>query len=606
MRGGDRQTFGAALLSLLLPLALGLAACGCGVGQLPDDDDDGTEEPTPPEQVLDEEFELALQEVVESQFAAWRPPGLQVAVQVPDHPVWTRALGVSDLESERTLRVEDGMKVGEAISPLIASTLLQLHYEVDELSLHAIALIWYPLPGDWPMTVNQLLGHISGVDDYRSHPDFDVDAVWDGEGLHQLACDLDLMYGPGADWTSSWSDYVIAGLVIEAVTGNPWRDELQTRLLDPLDMDDTRFPEQGWGEIARGYVGETDVTADNHPSALDAAAGMVSTAADLAVFASALYGGDLLADEAMNDMFGNPFRLDMEHEYGLGTVLYQPETGPGQIGHGGTIDGYSTWVGYRPELDASVAVVANGWPVGWDNDLAFQLTQAVWSVVEDYTEPVGDDDDDDDDDATVDNDPRGQQRLWGLPRYDHIGAAPGPSHDGVHLTGWWDYDNDGETIGHFTVTSADFSSGEAVDPISCQITANGSYGGSEFGYPVNGELSFHFWQLEPCPAWPEAEAWKSLLESELPSLLLVPTSEAPDFWEPSYPGHEQDMGGADTVLQFVDAWLAGPGVELKAVAPFVLLGRMPSLTPAETQVTPYAFFGFYWQGPGDDGVGPGD
>ncbi|MEU3727007.1 serine hydrolase domain-containing protein [Streptomyces sp. NPDC031705] len=89
---------------------------------------------------------------------------------------------------------------------------------------------------------------------------------------------------------------LVVGLLVEKVTGNSFRHELDHRILRPLQLRDTSLPAADDVTIpsphTRVYAGKDDVTEQSpYPWA---EGGMISTAADLDRFMTALFGGRLL------------------------------------------------------------------------------------------------------------------------------------------------------------------------------------------------------------------------------------------------------------------------------------------------------------------------
>ncbi|MBP2328094.1 CubicO group peptidase (beta-lactamase class C family) [Kibdelosporangium banguiense] len=64
------------------------------------------------------------------------------------------------------------------------------------------------------------------------------------------------LFAPGTDWSYANINYMLAGLLIEKITGRPYGDALQRRILRPLGLQDTMVPGT-WPEIpgphAHGY-----------------------------------------------------------------------------------------------------------------------------------------------------------------------------------------------------------------------------------------------------------------------------------------------------------------------------------------------------------------
>ena len=117
-------------------------------------------------------------------------------------------------------------------------------------------------------------------------------------------------FSPGKDWLYSNTGYVILGMLIEKITGNSYAEEIEKRIIEPLDLPNTfyqKFTRHPGKNHARGYVkmdetGELkDITYYN-PSLANAAGDMISNADDLNKFFSSLLGGKLLKERELKEM----------------------------------------------------------------------------------------------------------------------------------------------------------------------------------------------------------------------------------------------------------------------------------------------------------------
>ena len=59
-----------------------------------------------------------------------------------------------------------------------------------------------------------------------------------------------MAFAPGAEWGYSNTNYIALGLVIEKVTGETYRQQLEKRILEPLELDDTELPRDATGRGA--------------------------------------------------------------------------------------------------------------------------------------------------------------------------------------------------------------------------------------------------------------------------------------------------------------------------------------------------------------------
>ena len=169
-------------------------------------------------------------------------------------------------------------------------------------------------------------------------------------------------FPPGAEVRYSDSNYVLLGLIIEQVTGRSVAAEITDRIILPLGLTGTSYPDTPElpTPYARGYLGEQpgdpmrDVTRSN-PAVAAAAGAMISTVADLKTWAAALVTGALLSPALKAERLAvRPFAQSPTAGYGLGIL-----DAYGFLGHSGGIFGYSSWMLYDPDTPASIVIVTN-------------------------------------------------------------------------------------------------------------------------------------------------------------------------------------------------------------------------------------------------------
>jgi len=279
-------------------------------------------------------------------------PGV-IALVNDGHTTRGHAAGVANTRSGRALRPTDRFRAGSMTKSFVATVALQLVGE-GRLSLSDTVEHWLPgiLPYGDHVTVRQLLGLTSGIPDHMGA----VEAEWVKGNMTRLWSPRELValvagekpdFAPGSAWAYSNTNYVLAGLIVERVTGHRLGDELARRVFEPLHLRHTSFPVDASviaGRHASGYAlvdGERrDVTVLDTSGAW-AAGNLVSTATDIERFWRALLGGKLLAPAELAAMKttvpsfeGTPYR------YGLGIQELPSECGT-LWGNGGDIAGYA-------------------------------------------------------------------------------------------------------------------------------------------------------------------------------------------------------------------------------------------------------------------------
>ncbi|GAA0266924.1 serine hydrolase domain-containing protein [Actinomadura nitritigenes] len=272
--------------------------------------------------------------------------------------------GVGDVRSGTPVPRDSAFRIGSATKPFVATVVLQL---VGEHRVALDAPVERYLPGvirghgndGRRITVRQLLQHTSGLPDYLDYVT-PQDILKDPLAHHDLRDMVDValahhrVFKPGTDWEYSNTNYLVAGLLIESVTGHPYGDEIRRRIIEPLGLtatsapvDDPAIP----GPHPRGYVrpGEgaplMDVTELN-PSVAGPGGGMISSAPDLGRFMAALLDGRLLRPAELREMMRTrPTGNADGRAYGLGLESRPLPCGGLYWGHTGDMLGFETVTG---------------------------------------------------------------------------------------------------------------------------------------------------------------------------------------------------------------------------------------------------------------------
>ncbi|MDL4772435.1 serine hydrolase domain-containing protein [Actinomadura xylanilytica] len=266
--------------------------------------------------------------------------------------------GVGDLASGRRADPSGHFRIGSVTKTFVATVLLQL---TDEKRLGLDDPVERHLPGVVPdgghITVRQLLDHTSGLHDYMSEPGYSTNR-WRGADRFRSYTSAQLLkvafakppnFPPGTQWRYSNTNYVVLGQLIEKITGRPYGQEVQRRILGPLHLTRTSVPGDRPGlpaPYAHGYktlpTGRTVDATRMNPS-LDGPAGeMISTAADLDRFFDALLSGRLTSAPALAAM-RTTTPTGAGFDYGLGLQRYTLPCGASMWGHSGELIGYMTF-----------------------------------------------------------------------------------------------------------------------------------------------------------------------------------------------------------------------------------------------------------------------
>ncbi|MEV8397361.1 serine hydrolase domain-containing protein [Streptomyces niveus] len=295
--------------------------------------------------------------------------------------------GVADAETKRKARPGDKFRIASATKTYVSAVVLQL---VGEGRLSLDDTVEDVLPGvvsgngndGSRITVRQLLNHTSGLFNYTA--DFPalsgIDAyeagrytTWTDEQLVGIATRHAPDFEPGAKWSYSNTNYTLAGMIIEKITGRTWQQEVTKRVIRPLGLRDTLTPSTSAripGSHLKGYsaFGESapaiDVTAFN-PSAAGAAGAMISTAGDMTTFYQALMSGRLLKPAQLTEMKKTVRAAELDEawpgaRYGLGLMEIPLTCGGSYFSHAGDLPGYATRTGATEDGRRVVVLEATG------------------------------------------------------------------------------------------------------------------------------------------------------------------------------------------------------------------------------------------------------
>ncbi len=312
-------------------------------------------------------------------------PGVALRVEQGGAVLYSGAAGVSSLEQQTPLKVSDRFRIYSITKVFTATVVLQL---VDEgvLTLDDTVTQWLDdpavtaIPNVDIVTLQQLLTHTSGIYDFGDDndspfwedaflgPNADWSKVWTiPELLAYAAADAHSPYfAPGEGVAYSNTGYLLLGLIVEAATGRSFGDELQERILEPLELKDT-FLAEGAGLPAGtvdGYQlldGElVDVSAINL-SWVWTAGGIVSTTADLSRFAQAIFDGELVSPESRTAMF--TFSTNDQDRFREGMGVFQSQSTNGTlVGMDGGSAGGSSTMQRLESTDLTVVVLINQAP----------------------------------------------------------------------------------------------------------------------------------------------------------------------------------------------------------------------------------------------------
>lgn len=337
---------------------------------------------------LPAELAIALEDAAVAAIASTQDPGAAASTQAPGTIVavrspegtWITSYGVADLGTDAPMTVDLHHRIGSVTKSFTATLILQL-VEEGELSLTDPVSRYVPdVPRGDDITLADLITMRSGIRDY-----FDSFlAEWISTSSVAYTADQMLavsfgeppLFAPDAGFDYSNANYLLLGKVVEDVTGNSFKQELDSRIIEPLGLSETSWP--GDSAVipdphARGYSNVIAVdgapaatpdgslvdTTDFNPAWAGAAGEMIGTATDLLTYGRALGTGEGLLSESAQLERLSSFQPGWtgDSQYGQGMICRS-----GWVGHGGDTLGFHTDVYYNGAIDTTIVVLLNRYP----------------------------------------------------------------------------------------------------------------------------------------------------------------------------------------------------------------------------------------------------
>ncbi len=252
-------------------------------------------------------------------------PGLAVLVRQDGRTVFEQGYGVRDLKSHSKIDGATGFRLASFTKQFTAMAVMLLAHDGKLRYEQTLTEIFPDFPAyGKAITVRHLLTHTGGLPDYedlmdeleRGKPPIWTAArqIQDQEVLELLKHQTHAKFTAGGSWDYSNSGYVVLGLIVAKVSGQPFADFLRARIFQPLRMESTlafiagknTVPNRAFGHSRKdGSLVETDQSAT---SATLGDGGVYSNLDDLAKWDAALAAHTLLDVREMEPAM-TPVRL---------------------------------------------------------------------------------------------------------------------------------------------------------------------------------------------------------------------------------------------------------------------------------------------------------
>lgn len=323
-----------------------------------------------------EDFRTAVQAVLSETGV----PGAGIALVRTSGVEWAGGIGVANLERKEPVTSDTHFRVGSISKSFIASAIVQMYLD-DEIDLDTpvtelaseirIDNAWEPAH---PVRVIHLLQHTAGFDDmhfnemYNTADPPDLPLV---DVLKRNPASRVVRWQPGTRFSYSNPGYAVAAYLIEKITGEKYEDRIAERIFKPANMPTSSFvlTKADEATMATGYLDRRGTPAPLTQIYLRPAGNLHSSALEMGRWVQLMLNWgetetDLVIDPEYLSNMEHPrttvasYAGVRNHGYGSGIATSEDEGFP-MLGHGGGIDGFSSYYAYSTSRDVGYVVLLN-------------------------------------------------------------------------------------------------------------------------------------------------------------------------------------------------------------------------------------------------------
>jgi CubicO group peptidase (beta-lactamase class C family) len=310
------------------------------------------------------------EEKIDRMFSDYNKPGMPgaaVMVIKNGEVLFRKGFGLANAEKNEPVTPETNFRLASVTKQFTAISILML---VEEGKLEMKTTLKEIFPG-FPaygagITIKNLLQHTSGLIDYEDLiPDTAAVQVKDKDVLNLIMQTDSTYFEPGSMYKYSNTGYALLALIVEKISGKPFRDFLNDNIFQPLGMKNTIAFEKGINEVknrAYGYSiknGIAELTDQSITSAVLGDGGIYSSLNDLYKWDQALYAGSLIDKKYIDESWTRGKTTDgKEFSYGYGWRL-ETYMDNEVVYHTGSTRGFRNILYKIPEINLTVIILTN-------------------------------------------------------------------------------------------------------------------------------------------------------------------------------------------------------------------------------------------------------
>jgi len=305
----------------------------------------------------------AIDDYIHTEMARQHVPGLALAIMRRGQLVRVESYGFANLELQAPVHAETLFQTG-AIGKQFTAAAIMLLVEDGKLRLDESVRTYLPdAPRGWAaITLRQLLNHTSGL---PTNPNGDIRREYTDDEMLRGLYKRELIFEPGSRWNYSNSGYVVLGILINRITGEPYADFLARRLFAPLGMQTARqvddraiVPNRAAGyQLRNGALRNQEWVSYTANSTADGS--LYLSALDYARWEAGVFGREVLKPESWAEI-ARPARLASGGTYAYGFGWFIERSARQEIWrHSGGWQGFQSFIIRYLGDEPTIVVLAN-------------------------------------------------------------------------------------------------------------------------------------------------------------------------------------------------------------------------------------------------------
>lgn len=304
-------------------------------------------------------------------------PGLSIGIVYDQDLIWAKGYGYADVERRAAATPATDYRIA-SISKLFTATAIMQLRDAGKLQLHDAVnerLPWFSIRKNYevgpPVTIEQLLTHTSGLPREVTGVNWSDLTYPDRAEMRRVLSAQETVFPPVTEWKYSNLGISLAGEIVAQVSGEPWAQYVEQRILRPLGMTATQAnPTPNMAALAVGYGRRVpgrkrDIEPFVDMGAESPAANMASNVEDLAKFVSLQFrdgpavGAQILRGPTVREMHRvHWLQPNWQRGWGLGFALRRVGDQV-RAGHAGSLPGHRTQIEFAPAEKFGVIVLTN-------------------------------------------------------------------------------------------------------------------------------------------------------------------------------------------------------------------------------------------------------